>query len=85
MLNIDNIMNDYDKMEQLIAEDNNCMDERYVFYDGYNWCVDDNCVMFDFEHDDYVYTIIKYADGKPQLANEFSIYVGTDLIEFERS
>lgn len=85
MLCIDDIICDYDKLERMINKHNKTINDWFDQFDGYNWERNEEFTRFDFEDDDYVFTIIQYADGKPQLANEFSIFVGTDLIEFERS
>ena len=85
MLNLDNIARDYDEMEEIVRNDYGCMAKRYVFYGGYNWYADDKLKMFDFADGDYIFTIRQDKDCKPCLDNKFSVMVGTDEIEFERS
>lgn len=85
MLCIDDIINDYDKMERMIRKSGHDINTLFDQFDGYNWEYDIDYIRFDFEDGDYVFTIIQYTDERPQLANEFSIFVGTDLIDFERS
>lgn len=85
MLNIDNIAQDYDKMDEIVRNDNNCMEERFMFYGGYNWHADNDLKMFDFADGDYIFTIQQYKGLRPRLSNYFSVVVGTDEIEFERS
>lgn len=85
MLNLDNIAQDYDKMEEIVRNDHNCMEERYVFYGGYNWHDGGDYKIFDFADGDYIFTIRQDRDCRPCLSNYFSVMVGTDEIEFERS
>lgn len=85
MLCIDDIISDYDKMERKIRKSGDEINTLFDKFDGYNWEHDIDYTRFDFEYDDYIFTIIQFADEQPQLANGFSIYVGTDLIDFERS
>lgn len=85
MLCIDDIICDYDKMERIILKSDKTMNEWFDEFDGYNWERNEDFTRFDFEDGDYVFTIIQYADGKPRLSNDFAIFVGVDLIDFERS
>ena len=85
MLCIDDIICDYDKMERIILKSDKTINEWFDEFDGYNWERNEDYTRFDFEDGDYVFTIIQNADGKPRLSNDFSIFVGTDLIDFERS
>ena len=85
MLCIDDIINDYDKMERKIRKSSDDINTLFDEFDGYNWEYGVDYIRFDFEYDDYVFTIIQFEDNIPQLHNQFSIYVGTDLIDFERS
>ena len=85
MLCIDDIICDYDKMERRILKGEKDINDWFDEFDGYNWERNEEFTRFDFEYDDYVFTIIQNDYGKPRLSNEFSIYVGTDLIDFERS
>lgn len=85
MLCIDDIVCDYDKLERKILKSDKTINDWFDQFDGYNWEHTEDYTKFDFEDDDYVFTIIQYADGKPRLSNEFSIYARTGLINFERS
>jgi hypothetical protein len=85
MLNLDNIAQDYDKMDEIVRHDNDCMEERFVFYNGYNWYADKTTKRFDFAYEDYIFTIEQHGERKPFLHPYFSVTVGTDEIEFERS
>lgn len=84
MLCVLDIIHDYDEMERQILKSDKDINELFLEFDGYNWEHTEKYTRFDFEDDDYVFTIIQFADCKPRLAKDFSIYVGVDLIDFER-
>lgn len=84
MLCLLDIVHDYDEMERQILKSDKDINELFLDFDGYNWEHTEKYTRFDFEHDDYVFTIIQFVGSKPRLAKDFSIYVGVDLIDFER-
>lgn len=85
MLNLDNIAQDFDKLETAICNSGASFEQLLLDFKGFNLINDDNFKQFDFDDGDYTFTIDQEENGKPYLVNNFIVWIGADGIEFERS
>lgn len=86
MLNLDDIMRDYDNTHNIIYDNRDCdFKELYQFLRGYNLMDDGEYKQFDFADGCYIYTIGQYKDEKLHLSKYFTIIHNNIELEFERS
>ena len=84
MLNIDNIIRDFDELETTISKCGLTFDELFIEFKGFNLINDENFKQFDFDDGNYTFTI-EERNLEPRLSNNFIVWIGADGIEFERS
>ena len=81
MLNLEDLMTQFDKHESYISNSTNMELLMYEF-SGYNYYDDGDSEQFDFEDEKCVFTIRKYHDSTfCQLVNEFDVYYNDEWIE----
>ena len=84
MLNIDNIIRDFDELETMIFNSGASFEQLLIDLKGFNVINDTNFKQFDFDDGNYTFTI-EERNLEPRLSNNFIVWIGADGIEFERS
>lgn len=84
MLNLDNIARDFDELETVISNCGASFEQLLLDFKGFNVTNDENFKQFDFDYEDYTFTI-EEINLVPRLSNNFIVWIGADGIEFERS
>lgn len=84
MMNLEDIMQQFDKHEDYISNSTNMRLLMYEF-NGYNFYDDGDSEQFDFEDDNCIFTVRKYRDSTfCQLVNEFDVWHNEEWIEVSR-
>ena len=83
MLVLSEIMEYYDNLEKIVSNSN--FYELLKKYNGYNLIDDEDKKMFDFEIENYIFTIKRNKKIKwTILCNDFQIFINDEWVDFKR-